>query len=61
MGETSVPPVHRRDFANIGLDGYAWRLWGSASFSMAAWVACEHGERQNQRVLTTTASVVQSP
>lgn len=31
--------AYRRDFANIGLGGYAWRLWGSASFSMAAWVA----------------------
>lgn len=33
-GEASVPPAYRRDFANIGLGGYAWRLWGSASFSM---------------------------
>ena len=28
MGEASVPPAYRRDFANIGLDGYAWQLWG---------------------------------
>ena len=38
MGEASVSPAYRRDFANIGLDGYAWQLWGAASFSMAAWV-----------------------
>ena len=38
-GEASVPPAYRRDFANIGLGGHAWRLWGSASFSMTAWVA----------------------
>ena len=25
-GEASVPPAYRRDFANIGLGGYAWRL-----------------------------------
>ena len=25
-GEASVPPAHRRDLANIGLDGYAWQL-----------------------------------
>ena len=44
------------------LDWTAMRgSYGAASFSMAAWVACEHGERQNQRVLTTTASAVQSP
>lgn len=23
-----MPPAHRRDLANIGLDGYAWQLWG---------------------------------
>lgn len=28
----SVPPAHRRDFANIGLNGYAWRLWGLYRF-----------------------------
>lgn len=27
-----MPPAHRRDFANIGLDGYAWRLWGLHRF-----------------------------
>lgn len=32
MGETSVPPAYRRDFANIGLDGYVWRLWGCIVF-----------------------------
>ena len=26
MGEASVPPAYRRDFASIGLDGYAWQL-----------------------------------
>ena len=31
-----MPPAYRRDFANIGLDGYAWRLWGSASFEKTA-------------------------
>ena len=25
-GEASVPPAYRRDFANIELGGYAWRL-----------------------------------
>ena len=25
-GEASVPPAHRRDLANIGLDGYVWQL-----------------------------------
>ena len=25
-GEVSVPPAYRRDLANIGLDGYVWRL-----------------------------------
>ena len=25
-GEASVPPAYRRDLANIGLGGYAWRL-----------------------------------
>ena len=34
-GEASVSPAYRRDLTKIGLDGYAWRLWGSASFSMA--------------------------
>ena len=24
-----MPPAYRRDFANIGLGGYAWPLWGS--------------------------------
>lgn len=27
-GEASVPPTYRRDFADIGLGGYAWQLWG---------------------------------
>ena len=36
MGEASVPPAYRRDLANIGLDGYAWRLRGSASFEKTA-------------------------
>lgn len=26
-GEASVPPAYRRDFASIGLGGYAWQLW----------------------------------
>ena len=25
-GEVSAPPAYRRDFAIIGLDGYAWQL-----------------------------------
>ena len=33
-----MPPAYRRDLANIGLGGYAWRLWGSASFSMAGFM-----------------------
>ena len=37
-GGWSAPPAHRRDLANIGLGGYAWRLWGSASFSMAGFM-----------------------
>ena len=28
QGGGSAPPAYRRDFANIGLGGYAWRLWG---------------------------------
>ena len=28
MREASVPPAYRRDFAIIGLGGYAWQLWG---------------------------------
>ena len=31
-GEASVPPTCRRDFANIGLGGYAWQLWGCIVF-----------------------------
>ena len=31
-GGASVPPAHRRDLANIGLGGYAWRLWGLHRF-----------------------------
>ena len=31
-GEASVPPAYRRDFANIGLGGYAWQLWGPHRF-----------------------------
>ena len=31
-GEASVPPAYRRDLANIGLDGHAWRLWGLHRF-----------------------------
>ena len=27
-----MPPAHRRDLANIGLDGYAWQLWGLHRF-----------------------------
>ena len=26
--EASMPPAHRRDLVNIGLDSYAWQLWG---------------------------------
>ena len=37
-GGGSAPPAHRRDFANIGLDGHARQLWGSASFSMAGFM-----------------------
>ena len=37
-GGRSVPPAYRRDLANIGLDGYARQLWGSASFSMAGFM-----------------------
>ena len=48
MGRWMVA-AYRRDLANIGLDGYARQLWGSASFSMAAWVAgawrCGEDER----------------
>lgn len=36
MGEASVPSAHRRDFANIGLGGHAWQLWGAASFEKTA-------------------------
>ena len=36
--EASVPPAYRHDLANIGLNGYALRLWGSASFSMAGFM-----------------------
>ena len=32
----SVPPAYRCDFANIGLGGYAWQLWGAASFEKTA-------------------------
>ena len=32
MGEASAPPAYRRDFANIGLDGHAWQLWGCIVF-----------------------------
>ena len=31
-GEASVPPAYRRDFATIGLDGRARRLWGPYRF-----------------------------
>ena len=27
-----MSPAYRRDFANIGLDGYAWQLWGPHRF-----------------------------
>ena len=37
-GGRSVPPAYRRDLANIGLDGHAWQLWGSASFPMAGFM-----------------------
>ena len=49
IGEASVPPAYRRDFANIGLDGYVWRLWGCNVFDCClgcgrmetyGWVAC---------------------
>ena len=30
--EASMPPAHRRDLANSGLDGYAWQLWGLHRF-----------------------------
>lgn len=32
-GGGSVPPAYRRDFANIGLDGYVWQLWGRIIFN----------------------------
>lgn len=31
-GGGSAPPAHRRDLANIGLDGHAWQLWGLHRF-----------------------------
>ena len=27
-----MPLAYRRDFATIGLDGYAWQLWGLHHF-----------------------------
>ena len=36
MGRRRRLPTHRRAFANIGLDGYAWQLWGAASFEKTA-------------------------
>ena len=27
-----MPPAYRRGFATIGLDGYAWQLWGLHHF-----------------------------
>lgn len=28
-----MPPAYRRDFATIGLEGYAWQLWGCTVFN----------------------------
>ena len=49
MGEASVPPAYRRDLANIGLDGYAWRLWGLHRFRCWIYV-CVDADAKNRPI-----------